>query len=87
MKNYYTELEIKVMKVLSKPNGNGEMIGIVYVDYINLYDFGIDNKILRGLLSYLVKKDIIRIYGKGAETAVELTAHGFHLLANYLYLK
>lgn len=90
----YTELEIKVMDVLSKPNDNGEMIGINTGDYLCLYDFEIDGKVLRGVLSSLVKKGIIQLwservddleYGITDETIVELTEHGFHVLANKLY--
>ena len=81
----YTELEKSVMETLSHPNGNGEMVGVNSGDYLELWDFKIENKILRGVLSSLVKKDIIKVYDWEFGTVVELTQNGFNILANKLY--
>ena len=59
-----TNLETKVVKVLSEENGNGYRLQDtdVFGDYLCLWYFkGIDNKILRGVLSSLVKKEVIKI--------------------------
>lgn len=81
----YTELEFKVMEMLGKPNDNGETIGVNYGDYICLFNFGIENKRLRGVLASLVKKDIIIIWDDGDGEVIELTENGFNVIANYLY--
>lgn len=81
----YTELEKSVMETLSHPNGNGEMCGVNEGDYLELWNFKMDNKVLRGVLSSLVKKDIIKIYDWEFGTVVELTENGFDVLANLKY--
>ena len=59
-KQTFTNLEKWVMGILAEPNGNGEMIDNHFGDYLCLYGFGIDNKVLRGVLSSLVKKRYYR---------------------------
>ena len=60
-----TDLEIKVVRVLSEENGNGYRLqdtDEIFGDYLCLWYFkGIDNKVLRGVLSSLVKKEVIEI--------------------------
>lgn len=81
----FTELEKSVMETLSHPNGNGEMVGINQGDYLELWGFDIPNEVLRGVLSSLVKKDIIQLWNGEFGTVVELTENGFNVLANKLY--
>lgn len=80
MKNL-TELEREVVKVLREPNGNGTEIDNKTSDYLNVFCFGIDSKILRGVLSSLVKKNIIEIgYDQldyGSEAWVRFTDEGY----------
>lgn len=80
MKNL-TELEREVVKVLREPNGNGTEIDNKTRDYLSLFWFDIDSKILRGVLSSLVKKNIIEIgYDQndwGAEAWVRFTDEGY----------
>lgn len=82
MKNL-TDLEKKVIKVLREPNGNGETIDTNNADYISLFNFEIDNKILRGVLSSLVKKNIIVLSEErcdwGTETLIKFTEYGYNL--------
>lgn len=79
-----TNLERKVIEILREPNGNGEIIDTNNSDYISLFSFGIDNKILRGVLSSLVKKNIIIIEEEncdwGIETTVRFTDYGYNLI-------
>ena len=60
-----TDLEVKVVRVLSEENGNGYRLQDTdefFGDYLCLWYFkGIDNKVLRGVLSSLVKKEVIEV--------------------------
>lgn len=80
---HLTELEKEVIKVLREPNGNGTEIDTYTEDYISLFDFGIDGKILRGVLASLVKKNIIILNEEkcdwGIETTVKFTESGYTL--------
>lgn len=72
-----TELERRVLKVLGEPNGNGTEIDTVTYDYLCLFCFYLDNKILRGVLSSLVKKGLIVIDSEGVDDIGELTTVRF----------
>lgn len=78
-----TELEKRVIKVLREPNGNGTEIDTFTEDYISLFNFGIDNRVLRGVLSSLVKKELIILAEErcdwGTETLVKFTEKGYAL--------
>lgn len=73
-----TVLESQVMEVLGKPNGNGENIRFndYHRDYESLFDFGMETKILRGVLSSLIKKGLIEVYEEEFGSMIELTANG-----------
>lgn len=83
----FTELEKLVLDVLSKPNDNGEMIAVDRGDYLELFAFGIDNKTLRGVLSSLVKKQIIILKDWEFGTVVSFTNKGYEIVLSKSYDK
>lgn len=85
---YLTELEKVAMNVLANPNGNGEVIDTEYADYIEIFNFPIENKLLRGVLSSLVKKGFISIeYDDvddiGLMSLVKFTEAGYELAKEF----
>lgn len=91
MKNtdvYLTELEKVAMDVLANPNGNGETIDTEYADYIEIFNFPIENKLLRGVLSSLVKKGFVIIeYDDvddiGLMSMIKFTEAGYELAKEF----
>ena len=90
MKNVNLKKKKKeVLKTLSEPNGNGTVIGTnkFEYDYLCIFCFSIDNKTLRGVLSSLVKKELIIIESEGVDdigelSTVRFTEKGFELAHN-----
>lgn len=75
-----TALETKVMDTIGKPNGNGENIRFNdwHQDCMSIFDFGIDNKVLRGVLSSLIKKGYITVSEGEFDTVIGLTDKGLN---------
>jgi hypothetical protein len=72
-----TKLEKEVLTVLREPNGNGNKIDTEYADYLCIFCFGLDNKVLRGVLSSLVKKGLIVIESEEVDDIGELSTVRF----------
>lgn len=84
----FTDLENEVLKTLSNANGNGNYIDTDYSDYIEIFNFTISDKVLRGVLSSLVKKNIIVIeYDDvddiGLMSTVKFTEEGYKISEYY----
>ena len=82
---HLTELEKNVLRTLSEPNGNGNEIDTNYADYLCIFCFEIsDRKVLGGVLSSLVKKELIVLDTEGVDdigdlTTVKFTPYGYEL--------
>jgi len=78
MENSLTKLEKQVLSEIKAQDGNGEYIleSDFKEQYLSILSITIPYKVLRGVLSSLIKKDYIEVYqeddNRGVESVIKL---------------
>lgn len=87
MNHNLTDLEKQLLNEIAKQDGNGECImeSDFKSQYLSILMITIPNKILRGVLSSLVKKEFIEVFEQDGDSLIELKQNAieYYNMRNY----